>query len=172
MWWGADLPTFINTLRPRQNGRHFADDIFKCIFLDENVSIAVKISPKFVPKDPINNIPALVQIMACRLDGQPMMVSLPMHICVARPQWVKDGLFNGSDVIQITWNNSYDTIITIESAWWLLMPWHLFNIRAYAIIMVTQAGPQISGMSQHNTPLPWSIAQSWQRDHQLTGPTT
>ena len=27
----------INTLRPRQNGRHFPDDIFKCIFLTENV---------------------------------------------------------------------------------------------------------------------------------------
>ena len=38
----------INTLRPRQNGRHFADDIFKCIFLNENVSIVVKISLKFV----------------------------------------------------------------------------------------------------------------------------
>ena len=29
----------VNTLRPRQNGRHFADDIFKCIFLNENVWI-------------------------------------------------------------------------------------------------------------------------------------
>ena len=25
-----------NTLKPRQNGRYFADDIFKCIFLNEN----------------------------------------------------------------------------------------------------------------------------------------
>ena len=24
----------VNTLRPRQNGRHFADNIFKCIFLN------------------------------------------------------------------------------------------------------------------------------------------
>ena len=57
-------PAPINTLRLRQNGRHFADDIFKCIFLSENVRIAIKISLKFVPKDPINNIPSLVQIMA------------------------------------------------------------------------------------------------------------
>ena len=82
-----------NTLRPRQNGRHFADDIFKCIFLNENVSIAIKVSLKFVPKGPINNIPALVQIMAWRRPGdkplsEPMMVSLPTHICVTRPQWV------------------------------------------------------------------------------------
>ena len=54
----------INTLSPRQNGRHFADDIFKCIFLNKNIWIPIKISLKFVPKGPINNIPALVQITA------------------------------------------------------------------------------------------------------------
>ena len=56
----------VNTLRPRQNGRHFADDIFKYNFLNENFWIPVKISLKFVPKGPINIIPALVQIMAWR----------------------------------------------------------------------------------------------------------
>ena len=83
----------INTLRPRQNGRHFADDTFKRIFSNENVriSISLKISLKFVPKGPINNIPALVQIMAWRRSGakplsEPMMVSLLTHICVTRPQ--------------------------------------------------------------------------------------
>ena len=30
-------PIFVNTLKPRQNGRHFPDVIFKCIFLNENV---------------------------------------------------------------------------------------------------------------------------------------
>ena len=49
----------INTLRPRQNGRYFADNIFECIFLNENVLISFKISLKFVPKGQINNIPAL-----------------------------------------------------------------------------------------------------------------
>ena len=81
----------VNTLRPRQNGRRFADDTFKRIFLNENVRISIKISLKFVPKGPINNIPALVQIMAWRRSGdkplsEPMMVSLLMHICVTRPQ--------------------------------------------------------------------------------------
>ena len=56
----------INTLRPRQNGRHFSDDIFKCIFSNENVWISIEISLKFVPQGPINNIPALVQIVAWR----------------------------------------------------------------------------------------------------------
>ena len=41
--------------------------IFKCIFLNKNVWIWIKISLKFVPQGPINNIPALVQIMAWRL---------------------------------------------------------------------------------------------------------
>ena len=49
-----------STLRPRQKGSHFADDIFKCIFLNENVWIPIEFSLKFVPKGPINNIPALV----------------------------------------------------------------------------------------------------------------
>ena len=84
----------LNTLRPRQQGRRFADDTFKRIFLNENVKISIKISLKFVPKGPINHIPALVQIMAWRRSGDkplsgPMMVRLPTHICVTRPQWVK-----------------------------------------------------------------------------------
>ena len=82
-----------NTLKPRQNGRHFADDTFKCIFLNENVWISITIWLGFVPKGPINNIPALVQIMAWRRPGdkplsEPIMVILPTHICVTRPQWV------------------------------------------------------------------------------------
>ena len=89
----------INTLRPRQNGHHFPDDIFKCIFLNENTWISIKISLKFVPRGPINNITALVHIMAWRRPGdkplfEPMMVSSPTHICVTRPQWVNDKLHN------------------------------------------------------------------------------
>ena len=77
------------------NGRHFADDIFKSIFLNENIWTPIKISLKFVPKGLINNIPALVKIMAWRRPGdkplsEPMMVSLLTHICVTRPQWVKN----------------------------------------------------------------------------------
>ena len=83
----------VNSLRPRLNRRPFADDIFKCIFLNENEWISPRISLKFVPKVRINHIPALVQIMAWRRSGgkplsEPMMVSLLTHICVTRPQWV------------------------------------------------------------------------------------
>ena len=49
-----------NILRPRQNFRKSAGDMFKCIFLNENVWISLKISMKFVHKVRINNIPALL----------------------------------------------------------------------------------------------------------------
>ena len=69
---------WINSLRLRQNRRHFVDDAFKCNFLNENVWIPIKIWLKFVPKGLINNIAALVQIMAWRRTGdkplsEPMM---------------------------------------------------------------------------------------------------
>ena len=49
-----------NSFPPGQNGQHFADNIFKCIFLNENIWILIKISHNFVPKGQINNIPAFV----------------------------------------------------------------------------------------------------------------
>ena len=94
--WGQGplLITGINTLRARQNGHHFPDDIFKWIFLNGSVWISINISLKFVPMGPINNIPTLVRVMAWRRPGdkplsEPMMVRLPTHICVTRPQWAK-----------------------------------------------------------------------------------
>ena len=84
---------YINTLRPRQYGRHFPDDVFKCIGVNENMSILITISLKFVCMVLINNTPSLVQIMAwCRSGdkqlSEPMMVRLLMHICLTRPQWI------------------------------------------------------------------------------------
>ena len=88
--WPHITEGYINTLKPWQNGRYFADDILKSIFLNENVWISLKISLKFVPKVRIDNIPALVQIMArCRPGdkplSEPMIISLLTHICVIRP---------------------------------------------------------------------------------------
>ena len=95
VWETWSTLTVFNTLRPRQNGRHFPDDFCKWIFLNENVWISIKISPKFVPKGAVNNIPALVLIVAWRRTGdkplsEPMMVRSSMHVCFTRPQWVKD----------------------------------------------------------------------------------
>ena len=55
-----------------------ADDIFKCIFVNENDIDPIQISPKFIPRSPIDNKPPLVQVMAWRRIGdkplpEPMM---------------------------------------------------------------------------------------------------
>ena len=69
----------------------FQTTLSNAFVLNGNVRISIKISLKFVPKGTITNNPALVQIMAWRQSGdkplsEPMMVSLPTHICVTRPQ--------------------------------------------------------------------------------------
>ena len=58
--------TDINKSRPRQNGSYFPDDIFKFIFLNENMSILINISLNFISRGLINNIPALIQVIAWR----------------------------------------------------------------------------------------------------------
>ena len=104
-------PIGVNTLRPKQNDHHFAADIFKCILLNEMVWISINISLKLVPGGSINNISVLVQIMAWRRPGdkplsEPMMVRLPTHICVTRPQCVnvsgRNMVFVGHDVGWLT----------------------------------------------------------------------
>ena len=82
MQWGRDKMATISQMT------------FSSAFFNENVWIPIKISLKFVPKGPINNITALVQIMPRRHPGQKalselMMVSLMTHKCVIRPQWIK-----------------------------------------------------------------------------------
>ena len=76
----------IKRLRPKQNGATL-QTTFSNVF-------SLKISLEFIAKVAINNIPALVQIMACRRRGdmplsEAMMVSLLTHTCVTRPQRVK-----------------------------------------------------------------------------------
>ena len=56
--WGRDKMAVI-----------FADDIFKCIFINENLRILMHISLKFGPSGPVYNNPSLVQIMTWRRAG-------------------------------------------------------------------------------------------------------
>ena len=53
----------LNSSPPGQNGCHFADDISKCIFMNAKFCTSIQISLKFVPKGPIDNKSALVQLM-------------------------------------------------------------------------------------------------------------
>ena len=57
----------------RQDGCHYADDIFRCIFFNVNLWILSKISLKYVPQNLIDNEPALVQIKAwCQIGDKPL----------------------------------------------------------------------------------------------------
>ena len=57
-----------------------ADDIFKCIFLNENDKIPIQISLKLIPRSPIDNKSALVQVMACRRTGdKPLPEAMMTH---------------------------------------------------------------------------------------------
>ena len=88
--WVKQVLANVNTSPPRTKWPPFTDDNFKGIFLNENVSTVIKISLKFVSTGPINNIPALIQIMAWhRTDdkplSEPVMVSSLTHICITWP---------------------------------------------------------------------------------------
>ena len=149
----------VNTLRPRQHGRHFADDTFKRIFVNENVRISIKISLKFVPTVPINNIPALVQIMAWRRPGDKplselMMVRLPTHICVTRPQWVNTNwnkYFKRIDIrpslrlysIENDWCNVYDIfrrcrLFKVSTHLRLKMPFNDYHLLSNSVLTLIQ----------------------------------
>ena len=75
----------VSTLRPIQNDRHFADDIFKCIFMNENFWISNRFSLKYVPYSLLDNKTVLVRVMAWRITFdkslfEPMMAQLRFHI--------------------------------------------------------------------------------------------
>ena len=69
-------PQCVNTMRPRQNGRHFTDNLFKCIFMNEKVNWSLFLRLKLTifhrwPGD--------------KPLSEPMMVRLPRHICITWP---------------------------------------------------------------------------------------
>ena len=113
--------SYINTLTPIQTVRYLPDDIFKDIFLNRKVYISFTISLKFVPKGSINNIPALVQIMAWRRPGdkplsESMLVSLLTHVCVTRPRWVKEAVCIR---IMLLWVIVCNSKAGINDLWWI-----------------------------------------------------
>ena len=102
MRWVSIKPheDIINSSPPGQNGRHFADNVFRCIFVNEKFFIMIKFSLKFVPKGQIDNNTALVEIMAWRRIGNKPL-SEPYqcwpdsltHISSSRGRWVKQRLY-------------------------------------------------------------------------------
>ena len=91
-----------NTLRPRQMATISHTTCSNGLFWMKIISITISL--KFVSWSPISNIPTLVQIMACRRLGgkplsEPMMIILLTHICVTRPQWVNDPVYEGNAMV-------------------------------------------------------------------------
>ena len=75
---------FVNTLRPRQNGYHFPDNIFKRTVLNENCCILMKCYWNLFPK---------VQSTTFQHWFR-WWLSLMTHIlCITRPQWVKGMIY-------------------------------------------------------------------------------
>ena len=116
----------VNTLKPKQNGRCFPDDIFKYIFLNEDVGISLKISLKFIPKVRINNIPAPVQIMAWRRSGDNID---PVHGTL----YMAYTLFD----LDNEWNVSYKcyTVYLIILRWTKYMDNHMSAVNSLWIMM-------------------------------------
>ena len=63
-----------NILRPRQDGQHLADDIFKCICVNGEVAVTTKMYWISVYKGPFNSHPAVVQMMACCRTGDKIII--------------------------------------------------------------------------------------------------
>ena len=109
-----------------ENISHFPSNsytrIIKHIFLNENVGTLIEISLKFVPKDPINNISALVQIMAWRQIGyKPLSEPKPTWFTDAymlhRGRWLNDKGHRRQRHPEETKHNSI-MIIYIKMALW------------------------------------------------------
>ena len=102
--------TNIDSSSPGKNGCHFPDDIFKCIFLKEKVWILIKISPKFVPKGPIDNNPDNSSVPNRRqaiIWANAYLIH--WRIGDTRPQWV-----NLLNVLMLGWDKLYTLCGTLS----------------------------------------------------------
>ena len=96
----------------RQNGGHFIDDIFKWIFMNEKFCILIQISPKFVPKGPVDKKTA--QAMTWRRTGdkplpEPVLPSSVTHICGNRGRLVKN------NIVFVISKSEHSTLIVLAS---------------------------------------------------------
>ena len=86
--WIKSFAIVSQAIETETNCRHFAANILKCIFLNENVWNVLTISLKLVPKVQLNNIPSLVQIKAwCRSGDKPLSYSMMIWFTDGRSEW-------------------------------------------------------------------------------------
>ena len=72
----------VNSSPPEHNGRHFAEDICICIFVNEKFCILIWISLKFGPKGPFDNVWAFVQVMTWRQIGDKPLPEQMLIRCI------------------------------------------------------------------------------------------
>ena len=155
--WGRDKMAAISR-------RHF-----RMHFLEWKWMTSIKISLKFVPKVPINNIQALVQIMAWRWPGdkplsEPMMVVLPTHICGTRPQWVNSYLWVcNAQHVYVAVEQQHGHVLHSFVA-----KFHEIGMKIYVIIHCTKyilyvgtVETCVSQMSLQNTKIVIALKKEW-----------
>ena len=126
--------SWLDSSLPRLNGHN----TFICIFVNEKFCILVKISLKFVPTGPIDDNPALVQIMAWRRIGnkplsEPMLTRFTdTDICGIRGRWVNINpclntfwpIVNWNPRDKINWNLNQNTNIFFQgNLFEYCLPW-------------------------------------------------
>ena len=79
----------VEILKPRQNGSHFADDSFKCIFLNDNFQVSNKVWLQCVLEGLIDCKSTLFQIMTwCWTGNKPLSVPMGTKLILAdREYW-------------------------------------------------------------------------------------
>ena len=82
-WLGQNINKRLTDFLLDKMAANFADDILKCISMNEKFCVSIQISLKFVPTGPIDNRLVLVQVMASHWP------SSLMHIRSTRGGWVK-----------------------------------------------------------------------------------
>ena len=108
---------WLNALRPIQNRRHFPDDIFKCMFVNENVWTSIK---------QIHwSLLLSIQYSGIGSDNGLLMVSLLTDIYVTRPQSVK-GTISAIHFFSRRLFESYKTCTTYLEDWFQF--WTIYNI--------------------------------------------
>ena len=102
MCWHIEAETILTPFRRRQFQMYFLERIYKFrIRLHWNLFPRVTLT--------IFQYWLMVQIMAWRRSGdkplsEPMMVILPTHICVTRPQWVRSQFTPTQDLSLSVWS--------------------------------------------------------------------
>ena len=113
------------TMWPRQNGCHFADNIFKFSTLNKNCCIWNEISLKFVPEGLIDNMSVLVQIMAWHQIGDKPLSEAIMAKFTDKNEIEKYSLAFINMTHQLLLETEYSGFGgQYHACWWLKEPGH------------------------------------------------